>query len=291
MKQTFGIIGFPWDGGASLGRPGARYAPKAIREELQWFINRIEGQQVYHVEKRMNIDLRETEMVDYGDVEIAAYSTEITFTHAEEQIEELLSQGVFPFILGGDHSISYPGIKALHDHSTGQVAIIQFDAHLDLVDQSPVQGRFSQSSQMRRALELPRIEAQQLIQIGVRSYNYPWYEEYLHENPVVQLTAREVHQMQAEEVVRQVLEACQGADKIYLTFDMDVLDPAFAPGTGANEPGGLTPVQCFHILEGLYPYIDAMDIAEMNPLYDHQSITASLAARILFDCMVERSRI
>lgn len=290
MKQTFGIVGFPWDGGASLGRPGARYAPKAIREELQWLINRIEDQYVYHVEKRQRIDLGETEMIDYGDIEIAAYSTELTFAHAEEQIGELLAQGVFPFILGGDHSISYPGIKALHDHSTGPVAIIQFDAHLDLVDQSPVQGRFSQSSQMRRALELPRIEAQQLVQIGVRSYNYPWYEEYLRENPVVQLTAREVYQMQPEEVVKRALEACQGAEKIYLTFDMDVLDPAFAPGTGANEPGGLTPVQCFQILEGLYPYIDVMDIAEMNPLYDHQGITSSLAARILFDCMVERSR-
>lgn len=291
MKQTFGILGFPWDGGASLGRPGARYAPKAIREELQWLIHRIEDQQVYHVEKRGRIDLQQTEMIDYGDIEIAAYSTEITFTHAEEQIGELLSQGVFPFILGGDHSISYPGIKALHDFSTGQVAIIQFDAHLDLVDQTPVQGRFSQSSQMRRALELPRIQAQQLIQIGVRSYNYPWYEEYLRENPVVQVTAREVHQMKAEEVIIRILEACRGADKIYLTFDMDVLDPAYAPGTGANEPGGLTPIQCFHILEGLYPYIDAMDIAEMNPLYDHQGMTSSLAARILFDCMVERSRL
>lgn len=288
LKQNFGIIGFPWDGGASLGRPGARYAPKAIREAAQWLQNRISDHQVYNVEKRKLIDLQSTSIIDYGDIDVAAYSTELTFANAESKIKQMLTENVFPFILGGDHSISYSGIKALHDQTEGQIAIIQFDAHLDLVDDSPIQGRFSQSSQMRRALELPRISPENIIQIGVRSYNYPWYAEYLTENNIMQLTAREVHHMSTEEVVQQVLTVCQKVEKVYLTFDIDVLDPAYAPGTGANEPGGLTPVQCFEILDGLYPHIDAMDIAEVNPLYDHQEITSSMAARILFDCLTER---
>ncbi|PTX64791.1 formiminoglutamase/agmatinase [Melghirimyces profundicolus] len=283
-KSTLGILGFPWDGGATLGRPGSRFAPQAIREALQWFTNRIGDQKVYDVEKKRLVDLTKMELSDYDDIDIAAYSTEKTFQNAEDSVRELLNSGVFPLILGGDHSISYPMIKALHDQTEGKVGIIQLDAHLDLVDDSPVQGRFSQSSQMRRALELSRIEPENIVQIGVRGYNYPWYETYLKETGIVQITAAEVHQTKPNQVIERTLAACEGVEKIYLTFDIDVLDPAFAPGTGANEPGGLTPVQCLSILEGLYPHINAMDIAEVNPLYDHHGITSSLAARIVFDC-------
>lgn len=286
--QDFAILGFPWDGGASLGRPGARYAPRAIREALEWLQNRIMDQKIYHVEKRTLIDLQESRFLDQGDLEIVAYSTEETMKKAEERISQLLSEGLFPFILGGDHSISYPGIKALHDSTSGEIGIIQFDAHLDLVDDSPVQGKFSQSSQIRRALELPRVKPQHVVQIGVRSYNYPWYQEYLHQHPIVQISAQEVHQRSSDELLQQVFDALQSVEKIYLTFDMDVFDPAFAPGTGANESGGLTPVQCFRLLDELYPKVDLMDIAEVNPLYDHQGITSSLAAKIIFDCYTHR---
>lgn len=287
-KKDFGIIGFPWDGGASLGRPGARFAPVKIREAFSWFFNRIENKQVYDVEKRRNFNIAEERIKDYGDIDIVAYSTMETFKNAEKKTEQALKEGVFPFVLGGDHSISYPIIKALHDNTDGNVGIIHFDAHLDLVDESPVQGKYSQSSQIRRALELPRIDPKHIVQIGVRSYNYPWYEQYLKDIGIVQITAREVHESTSKKIVNDVLDALKDVDKIYLTFDMDVLEPAYAPGVGANEPGGLTPVQCMSMLESLYHVVDAFDIAEVNPLYDHQDITTSFAARIMFDCAVSR---
>jgi agmatinase len=285
-NKSFGVIGFPWDGGASLGRPGARYAPQAIRESAKWLHNRITNNQIYDVERRTLIDV--PLVIDYGDIDIVAYSTEATFKNAETSIKKILTDGNFPFILGGDHSISYPGIKALHDYVGGKIAIIQFDAHLDLVDDSPIQGKFSQSSQIRRALELANVSPENIVQIGVRSYNYPWYADYLKEQGIVQITAREVYHMSAAEVIERTLQACKGVDAIYLTFDIDVLDPAFAPGSGANEPGGLTSMQCFGILDGLYPHIAAMDIAEVNPLYDHQDVTISIGAKLLFDCLTKR---
>lgn len=285
-NKSFGIIGFPWDGGASLGRPGARYAPQAIRQSAKWLQNRIYDNQIYDVEKRKLLDV--SPVIDYGDIDIVAYSTEATFQNAENSIKKILADGNFPFILGGDHSISYPGMKALHDYVGGNIAVIQFDAHLDLVDDSPVQGKFSQSSQMRRALELANISPENIVQIGVRSYNYPWYADYLQEQGIVQITAREVYHMSTAEVIERTLAACKGVDAIYLTFDIDVLDPAFAPGSGANEPGGLTSMQCFEILDGLYPHIAAMDIAEVNPLYDHQDVTVSIGAKLLFDCLTRR---
>lgn len=287
-NKKFGIIGFPWDGGASLGRPGSRFAPSKIREAFSWFVNRIENNQVYNVEERKTFHLAENGIQDFGDIDIAAYSTDITFQNAEKKVKELLEEDVFPFVLGGDHSISYPIIKALHDSTEGKIGIIQFDAHLDLVDESAIQGRFSQSSQMRRALELPRVNPENIVQIGVRSFNYPWYESYLKESGIVQITAREVHKSTPEKVVEMAMDALKGVDKIYLTFDIDVLEPAYAPGIGANEPGGLTPVQCMAMLDLLYPVVDLVDIAEVNPLYDHQDITTTFAARIMFDCAIAR---
>lgn len=287
-NEKFGIIGFPWDGGASLGRPGARYAPEKIRDVFGWFTDRIENNQVYNVEHRKTYNVSESSMVDYGDIDIVADSVEKTFANAEKKAKKVIQENAFPFVLGGDHSISYPIIKALHDNAEGNVGIIQFDAHLDLVDDSPVQGKFSQSSQMRRALELPRVKPEHIVQIGVRNYNYPWYDKYLKESGIVQVTAREVHDSTPEDVVEKILKALEDVDKIYLTFDIDVLEPAFAPGAGANEPGGLTPVQCMKMLESLYHVVDAFDIAEVNPLYDHQDITTTFAARIMFDCAVHR---
>src|SRR5690625_2300293 len=212
-KQVFGIVGFPWDGGASLGRPGARYAPKEVREAASWLQNRIIDNKIYNVDKRKMIDLSNHPIQDFGDVDIAAYSTDITFRNAEKKISDLLVDNVFPFIIGGDHSISYPAIKALHDSTDGNVAIIQFDAHLDLVDESPVQGRFSQSSQMRRALELGRIRPEHVIQVGVRNFNYPWYADYLAETGIFQITATEVHNSTTDGIIRQILRACEGVEK------------------------------------------------------------------------------
>ncbi|GIN73932.1 agmatinase [Bacillus sp. J14TS2] len=288
-KETFGIVGFPWDGGASLGRPGARFAPQGIRDAYKWFENRIENNQVYDVDKRKLYTLSENSIVDYGDIDIVAYSTEKTFENAKNKATEMLTKDVFPFVLGGDHSISYPIIEALHDNTEGKIGIIQFDAHLDLVDDSPVQGKYSQSSQMRRAIELERISPEHVVQIGVRSFNYPWYAEYLNEIGVVQYTAREVHSSDPKKIISEILnDKLKDVDHIYLTFDMDVLEPGLAPGTGANEPGGLTVVQAFSMLEELYDKVDVFDIAEVNPLYDVREITASIAAKIMFECAVSR---
>jgi formiminoglutamase/agmatinase len=112
MSKNFGILGVPWDGGASLGRPGARYAPNEIRESAKWLQNRITDNQIYDVENRKLIDLKDLQIIDYGDIDIVAYSTDLTFQNAEAKVTKILGDGAFPFILGGDHSTSYPGIKA-----------------------------------------------------------------------------------------------------------------------------------------------------------------------------------
>ena len=284
----FGILGFPWDGGASLGRPGARDAPREVRNAFRWFKGRIQDEQVYHVESRRNFNVSADAIVDYGDIDIVAYDERQTIANAEASTRAIIDAGGFPFIIGGDHSISYPIIKALHDSCTGQVGIIHFDAHLDLVDENHLQGKYSQSSEIRRAIELERIDPKNVVQIGLRGFNYPWYDEFLKGIGVRQYTAYDVQAGDPAQIARETLDALSGCDKIYLTFDIDVLDPAFAPGTGADEPFGLTPFQCQVMLNEFYEHVDAFDIAEVNPTFDFHGITTAIAARIMFECFCHK---
>lgn len=286
MLNHFGILGFPWDGGASLGRPGARYAPNKIREVFEWFTNRIEDEKVYHVDTRKNYNVSKDMIKDYGDIDIVAYDEMETLTNAEIATKKIIDQNGFPFVLGGDHSISYPIIKALHDSCEGEVGIIHFDSHLDLVDSNPTQGKYSQSSEIRRALDLERVNPKNIVQIGVKGFNYPWYNEYLKEQGILQYTAYEVHNSDPEKIADETLERLKDCEKIYLTFDLDVLDPAFAPGTGADEPFGLYPHQCMLMLNKFYDKVDAFDVAEVNPLYDVHDMTSVIAARIMFECFI-----
>lgn len=284
----FGILGFPWDGGASLGRPGARKAPKEIREAFGWFSGRIQDDKVYHVETRRNYNVKPEQIIDYGDVDIIAYDEQRTLSNACESTKEIIEKGGFPFILGGDHSISYPIIKALHDTCEGQVGIIHFDAHLDLVDENHLQGKYSQSSEIRRALELERVNEEHIVQIGVRGFNYPWYDEYLKESGIKQYTSYDVFMSDPKAIAQETLERLQDCEKIYLTFDIDVMDPAFVPGTGADDPFGLLPIQCMVMLNEFYDKVDAFDIAEVNPLFDTHGITTAVASRIMFECFINK---
>ncbi len=284
----FGVLGFPWDGGASLGRPGARDAPREVRNAFGWFKGRIQDEQVYHVESRKNYRVSADAIVDYGDIDIVAYDEQQTLANATASTEEIIKAGGFPFIIGGDHSISYPIIRALHDSCEGEVGIIHFDAHLDLVDENHLQGKFSQSSEIRRALELERVNPEHVVQIGLRGFNYPWYCDYLKNLGVKQYTAWDVQEGDPRQIAAETLAQLADCDKIYLTFDIDVLDPAFAPGTGADEPFGLTPYQCQVMLNEFYEHVDCFDIAEVNPTFDFHGITTAIAARIMFECFIHK---
>ena len=129
--RKYAIIGFPWDMGASLGRPGARYAPKAIRDSLKWILNRIKNGKVFDVESSRVVDLSQITIRDIGDVEIFAHDVLKTFNTAYKLIKDLVNNHFRPIIMGGDHSITYPCVRALHDSVEGSIGIVQFDAHLD----------------------------------------------------------------------------------------------------------------------------------------------------------------
>ncbi|MFS8543682.1 MAG: agmatinase family protein [Limnochordales bacterium] len=290
IRTRFAVIGFPWDFGASLGRPGARYGPDAIRQACRWNLNRIRDGRVWDIEGGRVVDVRGLELTDSGDVTIAAHDQRQTFANARELIGQALQAGRIPIILGGDHSISLPGIEALVQATSGPVGIIQLDAHLDLVDESPTQGRYSQSSQIRRALELERVSPTRLVQIGVRGFNYPEYADYVRQQGITQFTPADVARLGAARVAQEALaRAGEGGAAIYITLDIDALDPAVAPGAGHLEFGGLSVQDVSTMLRLFAPRVAAFDIAEVNPLFDVHGMTANLAAKFIFDLVMTRA--
>jgi formiminoglutamase/agmatinase len=286
IERRIGIIGLPWDGGASLGTPGGRYGPAAIRAALPWWLDRIRDDRVWDVERGAVVDLSHLELIDLGDVEVARHDTETTFARATELVAAALRGGIEPLVLGGDHSITIPCARAL-DAVAGRFGVVQLDAHLDLIDDSPEQGRLSQSSPMRRAIELPGGAPERLVQVGLRSFNYPEFHDWCRAQGITQLTAAEALALGSAEVAERALAAA-GDGAVYLTVDLDCLDPSVAPGVGHMEPGGFPFAFASDLVRRLAPRAAVVDIAELTPPADHGDMTANVAARLALDVIVAK---
>src|SRR5262249_21386869 len=154
----------------------------------------------------------------------------------------------------------------LHDATTGLIAVVHFDAHLDLLDESPMQGRFSQSSGMRRVLELPRVAGRHSIQIGTRSFNFPSSKRYIDDVGLAEVPARAVRRHGTAWTQERITEVIRGADHLFVAVDIDVLDPAHAPGVGWHEPGGLASGDLIDMLVALAPLADGFCLNEVNPM-------------------------
>jgi agmatinase len=282
-------MGVPFDSATSLGRPGARYAPARIRTALGWNLNRVQNNAFYDLEAGCIVHLDDYAIVDYGDSFIAGYDQKETYRYAQEMMTDVLGSGAFPIVLGGDHEISIPIFQAFHDFTKGPLGIIHVDAHLDLLDENPRQGRLSHSSPIRRALEMGRFQPKNLVQVGVRGFNYPHQYEYITSQGIHHITAAKVHEIGGRAAAEAAFEmASAGGAQVYLSFDMDALDYAFAPGTGIDEGGGLTSAQALQFLRIVAPHVAAMDIVEVNPMSDQQDATSGLAAQFIFTVISTR---
>lgn len=288
-QQRVGLLGIPYDAPSSTGKPGAKYGPARVRESLIWNMNRIQNDSIYDVDTGRTVSLGSVGVWDYGDVFVTAHEHMATIERSKEAILCLLRDGALPLVIGGDHAISHPAIQAFHEHFEGPLGIIHFDAHPDLVNESPRQGRWSHSSPIRRALEMERYAPANVVQIGLRGFSYPDVHEYAGANDILQFTAADVDQLGVSAISQKAMEvAGSGGARILMTLDMDVLDPAFAPGVGAPDPGGLSSAQMVQFVREIAPAINAMDINEINPLVDHFDVTSLLAAHLIMTTIVSR---
>lgn len=273
------VLGVPYDG-ATSNRSGARFGPRAIREQslLLWGYNNVLG--VAPFEK--------LKVVDYGDVSVIPVDVLATHRAIEAEARTILDAGCTLVTLGGDHSISLPLLRA-HVRRHGPVALIHFDAHPDTWDREFGDFKYSHGTPFRRAAEEGLIDTAAWVQIGIRGSTSGAgdYEDALRlgARMITIDEAMRLGQGVVEEVRRRV-----GDRPAYLTLDIDSLDPAFAPGTGTPEVGGFSSYQMLQLLRGLKGLnLVGFDLVEVAPPFDHGNITAILAANLAFEFLSLRA--
>lgn len=280
------FIGAPYDGAATLGRPGARYAPEEIRRHLGWMKMRVQQGAIYSVDDDRVVPFDPGQLVDAGDAPVVPHDLKATLDAVRAKTREETAPGRVPVVVGGDDSLLYPAVAGFHDAVTGTVAVVHFDAHLDLLDESPAQGRLSHSSGMRRALELDRVAARASVQVGTRNFNFPSSKRFIDEVGLTELPARVVLRQGTAWTLGRIRSVVAPADHLFVSVDMDALDPAHAPGVGWSEPGGLTSRELIDLVAGLAPATGGFALNEVNPLTDYRGETSILAANLIFQFAV-----
>jgi agmatinase len=281
----FSFIGVPFDGAATLGWPGARYAPDEIRAHLEWMKMRVEDGAIYWIDRDAVVPFDPEVLRDAGNVPVVPHDLMATLAATRTFVAAEAGLGRVPLVIGGDDSILFPAVAGVHDEVEGSVAVVHFDAHLDLLDHSDAQGTHSQSSGMRRALELDRVDPALCVQVGTRNFNFPSSKRFIDESGLTEIPASRVI-ADPEAALATIERTIRRADHVVISIDIDVLDPAIAPGVGWQEPGGLTTRMLLDLILPLAPRTAGLALNEVNPMTDSGAQTTILAANIIFQFVV-----
>jgi agmatinase len=226
-------------------------------------------------------------VVDVGDVRTGP-SIEVCHTRLYEAVHGILTAGATPVVLGGDHSLSLPVLRALADSfGPGGYSVIHFDTHADTEIYRPG-STIEHATPFYRAVVDGYLLGRNLVQIGLRgSWPYPAEFDWMREQAITWYTMDEVDDRGLSNVVTDAIERAGALPRSYLTVDIDVLDPAFAPGTGTPEPGGLSTRELLREVRRIGASLDlcSMDIVEVSPPYDPAGITALAAHRIVLEAL------
>ena len=268
------VSGVPYDASVTY-RPGCRLGPRTIRAasvqlaELKAF--------------PFGFDPFETlSVIDYGDCMVDPHHPETVPTDIQAHAANIIASGAKMLTLGGDHFVAYPLIKA-HAEKHGPIALLQFDAHCDTWEDDPT--RLDHGTMFGRAAREGIIDVTKSTQIGLRTYN-----DSDHGFDI--LTAPWVHRNGIDAAL-DIIKERAGDAPLYISFDIDGLDPAFAPGTGTPVIGGLTTWQALELIRGLGSLnLIGMDVVEVSPPYDHAEITAIAAATVAHDwlCLLAQKK-
>jgi agmatinase len=270
------LIGVPLDLGVT-NRPGARFGPRAVRG--------VERIGPYHHVHRL-VPLSAVTAADIGDVPFRSrYSLDASIEDIEGYFTRIAAAGVTPLSVGGDHSISYPILKALGTHSASgrPLGLVHIDAHCDT---GPVfeGAKFHHGGPFRNAVLAGVLDPERTIQIGIRGgAEYLWEFSYVSGMTVIH--AEEMARLGIPEVVTRIRKVV-GDGPTYISFDVDSLDPAFAPGTGTPEVGGLSTREALELVRGCAGLnVVGGDVVEVAPQYDATTNTAQAAAQMLFELL------
>jgi agmatinase len=280
-RADVAIVGAPFDDAVSH-RSGARFGPRAIRE-AQYTSGSIHSLQLG------NEPFEILDVVDAGDANIIPAWTERAHALIYRKVRDVAATGAIPIVLGGDHSITWPSATAVAElRRPRSIGIVHFDAHADTAndDWGVLAGH---GTPMRRLIESGAVDGRNFVQVGLRGY-WPPIEtfEWMQAHGLRYHFMREIEERGAEAVVADAIaEALDGPDAIYLSLDIDVIDPGMAPGTGTPEPGGMLTREVLRAIRQIVGAVElaGMDIVEVSPPYDHAETTAMAANRAALEAI------
>jgi agmatinase len=279
------FLGAPFDIGTTY-RSGTRFGPQAIRRISSLYT-------AYNFE--LGVDLRESlKMCDIGDIFCIA-NIKKSHDQITKGVAHVLSQGTFPMIMGGDHSIGFPTLRGVAECVEGNVGIIHLDRHVDTQEKD--MDEIMHTCPWFHATQIPNCPPVNLVQIGIGGWQVPrlGVRQGRSMRSTI-MTIDDVEKIGIEKTIEMALEvAWRNASAVFLSFDIDSVDAGFVPGTGWPEPGGFLPREALAILRGVAKEgVTGMEVVEVSPPYDISDITALLAVRAMVDViatMVKHDRI
>jgi agmatinase len=267
-NSPFAIIGIPLDITSSF-RPGGRFAPNAIRNTAQYI-------EFYSI--RTGIDMGDIGFNDVGDVILHPTDVEENLRRISEIISYFSEKGYRVIGIGGEHTVTIGIISGFLDNP----CIISFDAHLDLRDEY-LGYKVDHACVMRRILESKRSK---LIEVGIRAVSKEEVE-FAQKNGIIYFTPSQIKLLGVKEVARKILINIKECSSLYISYDMDVFDPSYAPAVATPEPEGLDPTTVFDlsnlVIENYRGVIKGFDVVELTPIYDTTGITSVLASKLILE--------
>ena len=274
-EVDIGLIGVPWDGGTT-NRPGARHGPRQIRDlsTMARNVHHATGIKPFHL----------CNCADLGDSPVNPVDIDDTLERVEAFYSTIIDQGILPLTAGGDHLITLPVMRAVC--RLGPVGMIHFDAHTDTLDRYFGGSRFTHGTPFRRAIEEGLLDPKRTVQIGIRGALYSDTDKtWGLEQGIRVIEIEEYNDMGVEAVIEEARRVV-GDGKTYLSFDVDALDPVYAPGTGTPEIGCITTYDAQKMIRGLRG-LDLVggDVVEVSPPFDMSGNTALVAVTMMFEIL------
>lgn len=281
-------------------RYGARLGPKVIREQsthFQYYIESDANAEIVDVDTgRLLRPKRSKRIVDLGDVNIYPMDVAKTGASITRMVDDIATAGAFPVMLGGDHFITFPAVRGLHDavrrkKSNARIGYIHLDAHFDIGDDNALYGRLNNATIVRRIMELPGVDPRNISMVGIRGIARKSQVDLTRASGINYYPMPEVRKRGLESVMREAIEkASDGCDAVYATFDIDVVDVIHAPGNGGIMFGGLSASEALRVADMLAEcnVIGGFDINEVNANYDISDITAKLGATVVFKFLMPK---
>jgi agmatinase len=271
--MDFVVTGIPFDSGQSY-RTGSRFGPEAIRDISMLL-------RPYNPEQDIQI-FDYVSGVDYGDISVVPGYIAETYDRIEAGLTPIVSQGTIPIVLGGDHSITLGELRAIAK-KYGPVALLQFDAHSDTWD-SYFEQKYNHGTVFRRAIEEGLLDVSRSIQIGMRGSLYGIEDLQDARNLGLEVHTTNQYKRAGVEKMLEMIHKRIGTGPVFLSFDIDFLDPVYAPGTGTPEVAGASIDDALAFVRGLTGInFVGFDLVEVLPAYDHGQITAAAAANVIYE--------